>query len=289
MALPPVSILLAPATCYPPWYARYRVFETGTPRISSGAATVNGNVQARPEDLARAAGKAIGREVSVEAYTLARYLASEVGSGTIGERVAVAQNALNRVRYVEPKTRTVTNLLLYRQAAGHPNRGFYGPIHGPAGVSSAPYGRWAATSRDPTVGDLQIALGVLSGDIDPAFSKGADDQMGPEHLNDPVGSVVSHGKNRRQYWVGPLPGVNPWHTIQYRTIKDLDPASPLGQTLIARGVAAMRASKPDWSQTLFCADARSPVAMNVLLGFASTVLFGAGVWATRRYDRATMV
>lgn len=283
MGLPAIAILLAPATCFPAWYERYRVFETDTPRVRSGASTVNGNVQARPEDLARAASQAIGRNVSVEAYTLARYLSSEVGSGTLGEKVAVAQNALNRVRYIEPRVKTATNLLLYRQASGHPNRGFYGPIHGSAGVSSAPYGRWAATSRDPSVGDLHIALGVLSGDIDPSFSKGADDQMGPEHLNDPVASVVSHGKNRRQYWVGPIPGVDPWHTIQYRTIKDLDPSSALGQTLIARGVAAMKAARPDWSKTPICSE--ESVLPRLLLGFGATILAGAGFAATRQLER----
>ena len=96
MGLPPLDELFKPVTCFPPWYARYLPFERNTPRIASGCSTVNGNVQCKPEDMAAQASRLLGRPVSLEAYTLARYLASEVGSGTLAERVSVAQNAVNR-------------------------------------------------------------------------------------------------------------------------------------------------------------------------------------------------
>lgn len=232
----------------PAWVSRYTGYPTTT--VASGY-TVNaaGNVPADPNTLAAAAGRKLGIPVSLDAYTLARYVTSEVGNRSVPERVAVMQNAINRVRYVEGSN-SLTKLLLYRQAVGHPNRGFYGPIHGKVAgvtsVASAPYGRWASTSRDPSVSNLMLAIGVLNGDIPADFNKGADDQMGPEHLRDPVASVRSHGRNRRQYWVGPLPGVDPWRTIQYRTMRDVAPDSQLGQFLIARGEAAMRAPRPDW-------------------------------------------
>lgn len=284
MALPPATSMFEEVRCFPPWYAIYGKYggRNSSQTIVSGCSTVNGNVQCKPESMAAKAGQVVGRPVSLEAYTLARYLASEVGSGTAAEKVSVAQAALNRVRYIEPGTQgNILNLLLYRQPVGHPNRGYYGPIHGPSGVSTAPYKRWAATSRDPTVGDVMIALGVLSGEIDPNFNKGADDQMGPEYLNDPVASVRSHSR-QRDYWVGPLPGVDPWHTIQYRHLKDVPPESLLGQQLIERGVKAMQSAKPDWSTTPICTmSATSAIKLGsgekgaMFLGFAAATVAGS--------------
>ena len=233
----------------PAWVSRYVGYPTTT--VASGyRVDANGNVPADPNTLAAAAGRKLGVSVSLDAYTLARYVTSEVGNQSVPERVAVMQDAVNRVRYIEGSN-SLTTLLLYRQPLGHKNRGFYGPIHGKiagiTNVASAPYGRWASTSRDPSTSNLMLAIGVLNGDIPADFNKGADDQMGPEHLKDPVGSVRAHGRDRRQYWVGPLPGVDPWRTIQYRTMKDVAPDSQLGQFLIARGEAAMRAPRPNWN------------------------------------------
>lgn len=288
MGRPAVESLFAPITCYPAWYPRYLPYAQGTPTVVSGCATVGGNVRCDPTAMAAAAAKRIGQRVSLEAYTLARYLASEVGNGTLAEKVCVAQDALNRVRYAEPRTRTVTALLLYRQAAGHPNRGFYGPIH--QGEDS-PYGRWAATSRDPTIGDIMIALGVLSGDIDPWFSKGADDQLGPSALrargNDPVVSVRNHGVNKRQYWVGPIYGINPWTTFQYRTMPEVNPTSSVGQALILRGVQAMQAAPPVWAGLEPCASHQRK-GLFVTAGLALGAGIGAALWLTRRRPPAVI-
>ncbi len=242
----------------PSWIPRFGLIPNTT--VASGyRVDARGNVPADPQRLADDASKKLGVPISLTAYTLARYVTTEVGTKSVGERVAVIQDALNRVNYVE-KTGDVLKLLLYRQPPGHPNRGFYGPIHGrdssgAVNIQSAPYGRWAATTRDPTLSNLMIVKAVLDGEIPADFNKGGDDQMGPEHLNDPVGSVRSHATRSRQYWVGPLPGVDPWRTITYRTMKDVDPNSELGQRLIARGVAAMQAPRPDWSTLPACGDA----------------------------------
>lgn len=293
MGRPPVETLFEPVTCFPTWYPRYLPFAQGTRTVASGCRTSGGSVQCDPKAMAAAASKVIGRTVSLEAYTLARYLASEVGNGSLAEKVCVAQDAINRVRYAEPNTRTLTALLLYRQPAGCPNRGYYGPIHDDnaaprpecRGNSNNPYGRWASTSRDPSMGDLVIALGVLSGDIDPWFSKGADDQLGPSALkargNDPVASVRSHATNSRQYWVGPIYGINPWTTFQYRTMPEIAPTSAAGQALIQRGMAAMQSGAPNWTGFEACAP-RHRAGLIATAGVAFGVGVGALLWLTRR-------
>jgi len=277
----------------PAWVSRYLGYPTTT--VASGyKVNADGNVPADPNALAAAAGRKLGVAVSLDAYTLARYVTSEVGNQSVPERVAVMQDAVNRVRYVEG-TNSLTKLLLYRQPVGHKNRGFYGPIHGKiAGitdVASAPYKRWASTSRDPSVSNLMLAIGVLNGDIPADFNKGADDQMGPEHLKDPVASVRSHGRDRRQYWVGPLPGVDPWRTIQYRTMKDVAPDSQLGQFLIARGEAAMRAARPNWNGLPDCQTGQATVTTaapgaGVVIGAAALATAGVvGAALFRRRQR----
>jgi hypothetical protein len=290
MPLPSAEVLTQPVTCFPAWYPRFVAYggRKTADIVTSGCSTSGGNVQCNPEAMARAAGQKIGMPVSLEAYTLARYLASEVGSGPVAEKVAVAQAALNRVRYVETRTGNILNLLLYRQPVGHPNRGYYGPIHSEG--LSAPYGRWAATSRDPTRGDILIALGILNGEIDPGFNKGADDQMGPEHLKDPVQSIRSHGA-RRDYWVGPLPGVDPWRTIQYRHLATVDPASTFGQALIARGVQAMQSPRPNWTSLPTCSASWAPSFNSAGFGAVGTIigaviLAGTAVFAARAWRRS---
>jgi hypothetical protein len=230
--------------------------------------------------MAEAAAKKIGRPVSLQAYTLARYITSEVGTRSVGERVAVGQAAINRVKYVD-KTNDVLRLLLYRQAAGHPNRGFYGPIHGDG--LSAPYGRWAATSRDPALSNLIIAIDLLSGEIPAGFSKGADDQYGPEILVVRQGLAVTQNGVRtrgadRKYWVGPLPGVDHQRTFLYTTRKDIDPKGEMGKVLIARGVAAIAAPRPNWTSLPPCPAGSGPP--EIPGGKTTAAIVGAAVLAT---------
>lgn len=287
MGLPPVSALFEPVTCFPAWHTVYKKYGgrlSGV--VKSGCSTSGGNVQCRPEDMARAAGAKIGTPVSLEVYTLARYLASEVGSGTVEEKVAVAQAAVNRAVYVERLPHGILSLLLYRQKPGHPNYGYYGPIHAFAadGSHTSPYGRWAATSKDPTVGDLILALALVDGVFD-GFNKGADDQNGPNGLSDPIGKIYSQAKNH-DYWVGPLPGVNPWHTFLYRHLPEIPPSSPQGQFLIQRAVAAMKTGKPSWLMTPVCGT--NPLRaklMPAVAGFTGVGLLGfllVGILGRRR-------
>jgi len=228
--------------------------------------------------------------LSLETYTLARYMQGEVGTGTVEERVAVGEAAKNRAQ----RERTnILGLLLYRQPPGHPNRGWYGPIHGVGtGTSTAPYRRWATTAQDPTVLTLALADLVTSGDSRD-FAQGADDQDGPEawiskgqaSLTSYVKGLASSGK----YWVGPLPGVDHWRTFLQFTP---DPATRAvaGQALLQRGIEALTlpASRPVWPSNLPICGKPSSTAVTffvMMVGLAGGLL--AGNWAARRYISRT--
>lgn len=266
----------------PAWVAHYAAIPNTT--VASGCGTSGGNVQCDPKAMAAAAAKKIGRDVSLEAYTLARYITSEVGTRSVPERVAVAQDAINRVKYVEKSVGNINNLLLYRQAVGHPNRGYYGPIHSDADLG-AKYGRWAATSRDPALSNLILAIDILDGTIPRDFNKGADDQYGPEILVVKQGlattqnGVRSRGRDRK-YWVGPLPGVDHMRTFQYRTMKDVSPDSELGKALIERGVRAIAAGRPSWDGLPVCPSGPN-AGQAIALGTSVMFFLGAGFTMAR--------
>lgn len=271
--------------CYP----HFHNIGAGVPHviIKSGCSIgSNGNISCSPESM-RAAAEAQLKQagylpsLNLDAYTLARYMQGEVGNGTVEERVAVGEAAVNRAR--REKT-TIQGLLLYRQPVGHPNRGYYGPIHGVGtGVSTAPYGRWATTSADPSLLTILLAELVVSGKSG-NFSGGADDQDGPEawiskgqaSLNNYVRGLASRGK----YWIGPLPGIDHWHTfLQFTPGVKAD--SPMGQMLIERGLVALSlpATRPKWPADLpVCSAPASSVGLTVaLLGGIA-----AGMWAFAR-------
>lgn len=186
----------------------------------------------------------IGGSLSQDVYTYARYMHSEVGSGTVEERVAVGEAGLNRAKM---SGRSISQLLM--------PSGYYGPIHGSdtyctilgydcmnkKGVCCAPFHRWAATSRDPSVMSLLLAALVVSG-ASGDFAQGADDQAGPEAwvsqgqaaLNGYVQKLANAGK----YWAGPLPGVNHWHTFLTIT-PDIITRAATGKQLLQRGLDAL--------------------------------------------------
>jgi hypothetical protein len=227
-------------SCYPWFHAKFAPL-LATPfakqyLVSGCKVDPLGNVPCSPEAM-RAKAETKMRElgllssVSLATYTLARYMQGEVGSGTIEERVAVGEAAYNRGK---GSAQGVVNLLLYRQPAGHPNRGWYGPIHG-GGVTSAPYGRWATTSADPTVLTLLLADLVMSGTTQ--FTGGANDQDGMEYISafPSVEAKVRYEAKLGKFWVGPLPGVDHWHTwLWYSPGVKAD--SPMGVALIQRAL-----------------------------------------------------
>lgn len=202
------------------------------------------SMRAKAEADARASGLWTGfKALDLATYTLARYVTSEVGDGTPEEIVAVGEAAVNYAkRHKLPDG--VLSLLLYRQPVGHPNRGAYGPIHGPGGTSTAPYGRWAATSQDPTMLTLLLADMVMNGQSGD-FADGAEDQVGMEYMSDPVGKVRSQAAEMK-YWVGPLAGVNQQRTFLFKYY-GVKPTSSDGAALLARGLWGAAQPGMKWS------------------------------------------
>lgn len=124
-------------------------------KVTSGIADSEGWVQATPKDLARQAGG-----VSVETYTLARFLGSEYASGSPLARASIAWAILNTLKKRQTvgtgagRDRAWTLLRMATFTAKHGDRGLYG---------SQEHGRFASTARDPTDADLYIANMVLTG------------------------------------------------------------------------------------------------------------------------------
>lgn len=310
--LPAASTLFDPVTCVPSWFAVYRAISNKT--LASGY-TVDafGNVPGDPAAMAQAAGRKLAADTALPAdvrargarltwaeYTLARNITSEVGTSVIGDAVNVGQCALNRAMLAG---RSVNDVLLYRQSAVGPyavNRGFYGPINGRnASGLTAPYGRWASTTKDPTVRAIALAQDILAGVIPAAFNKGADDQANLTIYRDPAAAVRKHAA-AGAFWVGPLPGVNHRRTMAFRTLKGLDVAT--ATRLQTRGLTALVAPAVDWARYPVCAgdgllvdvngDAVSASAAGAIAPRAAPIIgaavvttaaaVGAAVWRRRR-------
>lgn len=255
--------------CLPPWRTKFLRFTANRTIVKSGCATANGRVQCEPEKMRLGAESFLRKlglwrtkkALSLEAYTLARYTSSEIGSGTPEEKVAVMQCAINRAK-LEKLRGGVVELLLFRRK-GAVGYGAYGPIHGPG--MNAPYGRWASTSRDPGIDDLLIADFVLSGKAGD-FARGGDDQFGPGVEGDthhPAGWALRSLPKKaesRNYWVGVIPGVDHWKTFIFRNRRDIAPTSELGKKLLAAGQQALSSrTRPDWSKTPVCKGAATAI------------------------------
>lgn len=259
------AALEAPASCWPSWHATYAPLAQGAQVTVFSGCILNaeGNIACPPESM-RANAEArlkqlvphlFSGKLSLEAYTLARYMQSEIGNGTIEERVAVGEAAVNRAKL---RGKSVLNVLLYNQGAGHPNYGFYGPIHGPDGVTTAPYRRWASTRQDPTVLTLLLADLVASGRSG-NFANGADDQsdlFNRKAYPNPA-ATLQNTATRGNYWVGPLPGVDHRKTFLMRSY-GVAPTAPQGMALLARGITAVSSpTAPVWPPTTaVCAASR---------------------------------
>lgn len=224
------------ASGYPSWQSRFAPLIGGpadkTILRSGCSPDANGNIQCAPETMRAGAEKQLQasefwpreKPLDLATYTLARYMQSEVGSGTAEERVAVGEVAVNRALL---RKQDVNGLLLYTQ----PN-GLYGQINVPGKGNINR--RFAATSRDPSILTALLADLVISGKSE-NISRGADDQDGLEfkkYFPVPMNRILNEAKNGR-YWVGPVPGVDHWKTTLYRTY-GYKTESPEGRALIAR-------------------------------------------------------
>jgi hypothetical protein len=246
--------------CYPWWHEPLTALIAqpwAKTIVPSGCPIVGGNATCSPEQM-RANSETwlqqkypqvlaqLGGALTLKTYTLGRYMHSEVGSGTAEERVAVGEAALNQA---PASNRTLLQMLA--------PQGYFGPIHASESVClargyargtrqngcggsanpntcCAPFGRWASTARDPSIASLVCAHYVASGQTD-NFARSAVTQWGPEAwIKEGQGRLdrfVAQAAYKDLYWVGDLPGVDPFNTFLVRK------GVPLG-TLKATAIAA---------------------------------------------------
>lgn len=216
----------------------------------------------------------VGGSIDVYLYSLARYTRSEVGSGTVEEMVAVAEAAINEARRRKP---LAWKAELMRMLAP---TGFYGPIHALEEIClargfargskqnrctdisdprtcCAPFNRWAASTSDPTIISLLCAHLAYSG-LSDDFAKGAVTQWGPEvwikEGQSRLTKFVKQAANDGKFWVGPLPGVDPFHTFLV-TQEKYTGGSPAGAMRQELGIAALtlpRKPAPTPPETSVC-------------------------------------
>jgi len=207
-----------------------------TATIHSGCVTDgDGNIACAPETMRAGAEKVLqqsefwprGKPLTLAMYTLARYMQSEAGDGSVEERAAVGEVAVNQARR---RGQDINGLLLYAQ----PNH-LYGSINVP-GKGNINH-RWATTSHDPSVLTVLLADLVTSGKSE-NVSRGADDQDGLEfyaYFPVPMNRVLSEARAGR-YWVGPIPGIDHWKVTLFQTLGHA-PTSAEGKSLIERARA----------------------------------------------------
>jgi len=282
------------AICYP-WFHLYFAPLAAGPQtyVRSGCGVgADGNIQCSPESMRKSAeaqlqAKGLFQDgLSLETYTLSRYMQSEVGSGTVEARVAVGEAAVNRAK-LERLGQGIVSLLLYRQPS---------KLYGAINVEGVKTGRWASTSADPTVLNLILADLVLSGESG-NFNQGADDQDGLEYQRYfpvPMNRILSEARNGK-YWVGPLPGIDHWHTAQFRTY-GYSPNSIAGKALIERARQVfgnpqwdakgkiVQALRPDWPSNLpICGKPASKAKLFFLAAIGLAAGAVAASLVARRY------
>jgi hypothetical protein len=232
----------------------------------------------RADAEAQLAGLGFPKQVSLNAYSLARTMQSEVGNKSIEESVALGELTRNQAR---KRGITSAQLLLTNNSG----QAFYGPIHGiGSGVSTAPYGRFAATSLDPTLLTLLLAVLVDEGETND-FIEGGIDQDGPEarisNGQDFLWNYVDGLAQRGLYWIGPKPGIDHWHTfIQYNP-GPLENKSALVQR--AKEALTLPAQRPSWDPNLpLCS---KPASSTLLWTIGILATIGGAWWATQKAGR----
>lgn len=232
--------------CYPYWHTRFMPYRAirypGGYTVPSSndvdaALTAQGLedfVPFEPETLRANAERQLRQmgvfglfgSLSLEAYSLARNIASETGNGSAEQKVAMGLSTVNQAR---KRGVSVTSLVTTNNRLA--NR--YGRIHGHGDTSTAPYGRFTATSAEPTVEDLMIAKFILDGGAGSGandFAHGADDQA---QVRD-SGWLTSLAR-AGSYWVGHIPGVDPSQVTLFRKT-DIPASSPQGQALLTQAL-----------------------------------------------------
>lgn len=295
--------------CLPTWRKRFEALE-GSGRVSKPGCAIRGAedtqwqgfVLCSPETL-RAHAEAWMQSrglwqgyLPLDVYSLSRNIASEIGSGTLEMKMALALSTMGHaVKKGIPVSTVILSNITQQPLYGAINKivAEFDPELGTTkNKITAPYGRWTASSRDPQEVDILIAAAALRGDAGlprdvSNFAAGADDQADSSIVN-----PITAGAQRR-YWVGPLPNVNPKQLMLMRTYADIDPASPLGQQMIQRALAMKADPAPQWRVNAMCQgggllpdfepSTTTKIAVAAAL-FAGTILVFGGiamVWSAR--------
>lgn len=119
-------------------------------RLTTSSTNSDGVVLQDPDHLLAEACETVGRDISADAYALARMVRSEAGSSDLLTKVRLANVAMNQARSLGW---SVYDVIVYHKTASRDGR--YG-----AQIS----GRFAST-RDPYESDLEAAEKALQGDI----------------------------------------------------------------------------------------------------------------------------
>jgi hypothetical protein len=209
--------------CLPHWHDRLVAFATDTRKVTRCPVGSDDFVPCPPEQL-RAAAERIMRDsdgwsrfkkLPLDTYSLARNIRSEHDSGTVEAKVAIAEAVYNEARR---RGTSVTRLLLINSGSK--------PLYG-----RQRQGRFAGTSRDPTVGDVLIADFVLRGKSDD-FARGATKFLHPKGMGGRLIDVVKD-RFKSHVWTGHLPGVQTTDQIMFIP-------APIGPSEKAKNAEALR-------------------------------------------------
>lgn len=288
-----VAQLLEPVLCIPTWFAPYKAVSNKVIR-SGYRVNADGNVPAKPADLAAAAAKKLADDttlpmtirqraarLTLPVYTLARYVTSEVGTSSVPEAIAVLQDAVNQA--AKRGHNDVLRVLLYNRSTGI-NQGWYGPINT---VSNS--GRWAATTLDPTVRAIVLAQDVLDGVIPRDFNKGGANQANllSKYFKYPQQRIRELASDR-MYWTGPLPGVDHRRSMHFAPVSDVTAAT--SALLVDRAIRALSEPTPAWVKWPYCDGTRqSRPGLWITAGLALGAGVGATLWLTRQRTPALVV
>lgn len=265
----------------------YKQCPTNKPGCKRGA--INCDPEAMRQDAQQKLGElgvlGPGIGLDLDTYSLARNIRSEFGKGTPEERVAIALATVNRAR---AESKSVTQYLLDTRD------GLYGKQIGNV--------RPAATSQDPSVGDILLARFVLAGTrlgflhdftngathyFDRVSQDAAAARAAEEIRTVPSGEDVYKswtGGGDMLTWVGHMPNVRTWRLAMFARRYDLG-KTKAGRQERARvnsaGLESIRGKNrvpPPWDACPGYAERRFAQATAVwMLGVSAAVGLTAGL------------
>jgi len=264
--------------CVPTWHTAAETWAkdkrpvTSCPVITTPDARfpVPGFVPCNPEALRQSAEKKLRewkildekQELSLDVYAAGRLVRSEWGSGPVEGKVAIVECAMNRAKM---RKQSVSDLLFTNRFKLQ----LFGRQHAVKGYGSQ--GRWASTSRDPTVGDLMIASFTLAGHSKD-FARGGAGFLDPSGMGDRLVPVLKDWM-KRSVWVGHLPGVpiKKLFVLRHNTRQ-----TPADQATNQQGLVAVTLQQDPANPTEQCEKWSPWVRAGAVLGTASLVGMGVG-------------